>query len=191
MKKGVLLFLIFLLIMPIAFADITIKTDQNIYNLRNDIKASVSVLQSNNFEGLFKLTLSCENYKLQYFYSTPISLEANFRTAIDMKDPLKTTSSMLGNCTIIGNLVTNENLIIEEEQSNSFSITDQLTVLPVKSKIASLPAEAIQVTGIINEAFGNNVITATTSIKLDNLSSTVDAADGKFNATINLPKNIK
>ncbi|MBI2652610.1 hypothetical protein HYX00_04045, partial [Candidatus Woesearchaeota archaeon] len=177
--------------MPIAFADITIKTEQNIYNLRNDIKASVSVLQSNNFEGLFKLTLSCGNYKLQYFYSTPISLEANFRTAIDMKDPLKTTSSMLGNCTIIGDLVTNDNLVIEEEQSNSFSITDQLTVLPVKNKIESLPAEAIQVTGIINEAFGNNVLKSLTKIMLDNNSYTIDAVDGRFSLDLEIPKNIK
>ena len=107
MKKGVLFFLMLLLIIPIAFADITIKTDQNIYNIGNKIKASASVLQSNNFEGLFKLTISCENYKLQYFL-TPISLEANFRTAVGVPE-LVATSSMLGSCNIIGDLVTNDN----------------------------------------------------------------------------------
>ena len=43
--KKYCLFFIFLLIAPIAFADITIQTDQNIYNLGNKMKASVSVLQ--------------------------------------------------------------------------------------------------------------------------------------------------
>ena len=67
MKKGVLLFLITLLIVPSAFADIAITTDQPVYNLGNRIKASASVLQDNPFEGLFQLTISCDNYKLQYF----------------------------------------------------------------------------------------------------------------------------
>lgn len=189
MKKGVLFLLIFFLTIPIVLADITIKTEQNVYNLGNKIKASASVLQSNNFEGLFKLTLSCVNYKLQYFL-TPISLEANFRTAVNVPE-LAVTSSMLGNCTLIGDLVTNDNLIVEEKESNSFSVTNQLTVLPVKSKITALPAESIQIVGVINEAFGNNVLKASTKIILDNNSYTIDAIDGKFNLTLDIPKNIK
>ena len=189
MKKGVLLFLMLLLIVPIVFADITIKTDQNIYNLGNKIKASASVLQSNNFEGLFKLTISCGNYKLQYFL-TPISLEANFRTAVSVPE-LVATSSMLGSCNIIGDLLTNDNLIIEEKESNSFEVTNQLTVLPVNSKITSLPGDKIQITGIVNEAFGNNVLKAETKITLDNNSYTIDAIDGKFNLSLELQNNIK
>src|SRR3989338_5265788 len=116
MKKGVL-FLLFILIIPYIFADITITTDQSIYNLGNKIKASASVVQSNNFDGLFKLTISCGNYKLEYFL-TPISLEANFRTAVQVPE-LAVTSSMLGKCTLIGDLVTNDNFVVEEKQSNS------------------------------------------------------------------------
>lgn len=189
MKKGALLFLMIFLIMPVALADITMQTDQNTYNIGSKIKASASVMQANNFDGLFKLTISCGNYKLQYFL-TPVSLEANFRTALDVPD-VAVTSSMLGNCTLVGDLVTNDNFIVEEKNSNSFSATNELSVLPVKSKITALPAESIQITGIINEAFGNNILKASTKIVLDNSSYTINAVDGKFNLTLEIPKNIK
>ena len=189
MKKSVLLFLLSLLIVPIAFADITIQTDQNIYNIGNKIKASASVLQDNNFDGLFKLTISCGNYKLQYFL-TPISLEADFRTAVNVPE-LAATDSMLGNCTITGDLVTNDNLAIEEKESNNFGITNQLVVLPVRTKVTAFPGDSILISGIVNEAFGNNVLKAATKIVLDDNSYAVDAIDGKFNLTIELAKSIK
>lgn len=188
MKKGVLLFLV-LLAMPVAFADITITTDQSIYNLGNNIKVSASVLQPNNFEGLFKLTLSCGNYRLQYFVR-PVILEANFRTAVNVEE-LPIQSSMLGNCTITGDLTTNDDLIIEEKNSNNFGITRQLMVLPIHSKIISSPGDSIFMAGIINDAFGNNILKATTKITLNNESYSTDTINGKFNLTIELPKNIK
>ena len=175
--------------MPVALADITIQSEQNTYNIKNDIKISASVLQDKNFDGLFKLTLSCGNYKLQYFYSTPISLEANFRTARNVELPA--TPPMLGNCILIGDLMTNENLIVEEKESNTFGVTDQLIVLPVNSKITALPGDSLQIAGIIDEAFGNNVLKATTEVTLDNDSYTIDALDGKFNLTLQIPENVK
>ena len=188
MKKAILL-LMLLLILPAAFADITITTEQSIYNLGNKIKVSASVLQAGSFEGLFKLAISCTDYRLEYFL-TPISLEANFRTAVNVPE-LVATSSMLGDCTITGDLTTNDNLAIEEKNSNTLQITRQLAILPVNSKITALPGDSILVSGIINEAFGNNVLKASAKITLDNNTYAIDAADGKFNLTINIPKNIK
>lgn len=187
--KKVILFSIILLMMPIALADITITTEQSAYNLGNKIRASASILQPNNFEGLFRLTLSCGNYKLQYFL-TPISLEANFRTAVSVPDVMA-TQQMLGNCAIVGDLLTNDNLIVEEKESNRFEVTNQLTVLPVNDKIISLPGEVIQVNGVVNEDFGNNVLKASTKVTLDNNSYYIDAVDGKFNLTFEIQNNIK
>ena len=187
--RKVILFLMFFLIVPVTFADITIRTDQNIYNLGNKIKASASVLQDKNFDGLFKLTISCGNYKLQYFL-TPISLEANFRTAVNVPE-LAATESMLGNCTLTGDLVTNNNLVIEEHDSNNFGITNQLAMLPVKTKITAFPSGTILISGVINEAFGNNILKAAAKIALDNNSYAIDAIDGKFNLTLELARNIK
>ncbi len=189
MKKVILLFFIPLFILHFAFAEITIQTDQNIYNLGDKIKASASVAEDKSFEGLFKLTLSCGNYKLLYLLK-PISLEANFRTAVNV-DELPSTNSMLGNCTITGDLVTNDNLAVEEKESNSFGVTNQLIILPVKAYVKAFPGDTITVSGIVNEAYGNNVLKARTKIMLDNNSYEINAIDGKFNLTLELAKTIK
>ena len=187
--KKYCLFLIFLLVVPITFADITIQTDHDIYNLGNKLKASASVLQDKEFEGLFKMTILCGAYSLQYF-TTPVSLETNSRTALDVPD-LTLTPQMLGNCSLTGNLATNENLMVEQKQSNNFEVTNQLNVLPINNIITALPGESIQVVGVVNEAYGNNVLKASTKIVLDEIAYPMEAIDGKFSLSIPLPKNVK
>ena len=187
--KKYYLFLIFILIMPSALADITITTDQPIYNFGNKIKASASALQDKDFEGLFKLAISCGIYNLQYF-TTPVTLEANSRTALNVPD-LTASQQMLGNCTMTGQLTTNDNSLIEQKTSSGFEVTNQLNVLPINTKITSMPSDSILITGVVNEAFGTNVLKAVTRIVLDNSTYTTDAVDGKFSETVSLPKNIK
>ncbi|HLC61258.1 MAG TPA: hypothetical protein VJJ52_07575 [Candidatus Nanoarchaeia archaeon] len=189
MKKFYLLFLISLLSIPVSFADISIQTDQEIYNLRNNIKVSASVLESSNFEGLFKLDIACSNYKLQYFI-TPISLESNSRTAVSVPE-LTVTSSMIGSCTIAGTLATTEETVVGKQNSNYFGVTNLLTVLPVNAKIKALPGDTIQVAAVVNEAYGNNVLKAPTKITLDSNVYPVDVADGRLNFDIVVPKNIR
>ena len=186
--KKLMFLLMFLAIIPAVFADITIKTSQNVYNIGNGIGASASVLRVNSFEGLFKLAIGCGDYKLDYFL-TPVNLEANFMTAINIPE-LTASKSMTGNCTLTGSLMS-ENQIVEQASSSGFGITDQLSILPIQSKITALPADLILIAGVVNEAFGNNVLKATANVALENLSSTIDAVDGKFNVTIKIPKNIK
>ncbi len=187
MKKVLPFFIVFFL-MPIVLAEITITSDQHVYNLGNKIQAYASVLRDSNFDGLFKLTLTCENYKLNYFL-TPISLESNFRTAIEVPE-FAATSPMLGKCAITGDLLTNENHVVEEKLSDGFAITDQLSVRPVNAKITALPGATILIAGIVNEAFGNNVVKASAEVILDNTSYPVNAVDGKFNLTLQLPTHI-
>ena len=187
--KRVFLFLMLFLIIPSVLADIEIKTDQSIYNLKNRIGVSASVLQDNNFEGLFKLTLKCDNYNLQYFL-TPVNLEANFRTAIDIPE-LTVTQSMLGKCALSGELSTNENSAVEQKQSGSFAVTYKLTVLPVNSEVAASPGSEIEITGIVNEAFGSNVPKGTVKITLDGSSYDAEIDNGKFDSILKLQSNIK
>ncbi|MEK6946690.1 MAG: hypothetical protein AABX32_03720, partial [Nanoarchaeota archaeon] len=166
-----------------------IQTDQNIYNLRNNIKVSASVLESSNFEGLFKLTIVCSDYRLQYI-TKPITLESNSRTAVSVEE-LPVTSSMLGNCTVTGALTTTEGTVVEAQDSNYFGVTNLLTVLPVNAKITALPGDTIQIAAVVNEAYGNNVLKAPTKITLDSGIYPVDAADGRLNFNIVVPRNIK
>ena len=188
MKKYCILFLFFALI-PSIFADISIQTNQPVYNLGNKIQASASVIYSSDFEGLFKLTISCPEQRLQYF-TTPISLEGNSRTALQVPE-LTSSSSMLGNCNIIGELATNNNLPLAQGNSNPFEVTYNLIVLPVNEKITSLPGHEIRITGIVNEANGNNVLKATVKVELDGNTHPAEATDGKFNLAIALPNSIK
>ena len=187
--KKYYLFLMILLTIPYAFADIIVATDQSVYNFGNKIKASASILQDKNFDGFLKLSIVCGSYKLNYFL-TPISLEPNFRTAASVPEVVA-TPSMHGNCTITADLTTDETNIIEEKQSNSFSVTNQLNVLAVKSKITSLPSDTIHVAGVVNEAAGNNVLKAAAHATLDGQSHPIEIIDGKFNITLDLAKNIK
>ena len=187
--KKILYFLIVLMAIPITFADISMKTDQPIYNLGDKVSASASVLSSSNFEGLFKLTISCGNYNLPYFI-TPVNLEANFRTAITVPE-LAATSAMMGNCTLIGGLTTNDNSVVEEKESMGPEVTDQLNILPIQGKITSLPADTVLAAGVVNEAYGNNVLKASVKIKLDSESYSAEAVDGKFTLNVPLANNIK
>src|SRR3989344_3785883 len=189
MKKYHLFFLMLLAIMPLTFADIAIQTNQPVYNLGNKIQASASVIYSSDFEGLFKLTISCPEQRLQYF-TTPISLEGNSRTALQVPE-LTSSSSMLGNCNIIGELATNNNLPLAQGNSNPFEVTYNLIVLPVNEKITSLPGQEIRITGIVNEAHGNNVLKASVKGELDGNAHPAEAIDRKFNLAIALPNSIK
>ena len=186
--KKVMLLLLFIVLCPSAFAEITIKTSQSIYNLGNGIGASASVLRGNSFEGLFKLAIECGDYKLDYFL-IPISLEPDFVTAINIPD-ITASKLMIGKCNLVG-AITSDSQTVDQSNSNEFKVTDKLSILPVQSKITAFPSDSIQMTGIVNEAFGNNVLKATTVITLGNMSTTIDTIDGKFNATIKIPKNIK
>ncbi|MEK6983390.1 MAG: hypothetical protein AABX33_02360 [Nanoarchaeota archaeon] len=189
MKKIPLSLILVLVFLPIVYADITLLASQNTYNLGNEIAASASALQDKNFEGLFKIALLCNNYKLEYFL-TPISLDANFRTAISVPE-LIVTSAMLGDCLIKGEILTNDNLIIEQKESNSFNVTAKLNIVPAKSHLTSSPGAKIQLAGAVNGAFGNNVLKAVIIMELDNSSHNLDLVDGNYNVTIEIPKNIK
>ena len=189
MKKGYLPLLIIFLIIPLVNADISIKTDQTIYNLGNKIKVSASVLHDEDFEGFFKLAIKCENYKLEYFL-TPINLEANFRTAVNVPE-LAVLPLMIGKCAVVGDLLTNNNLAVEEKESNGFGITNRLLVLPVNSKITSLPGDIIQIAGVVNEAYGNNALKPSIKVVLDSNSYSIDGVGGKFSLTLDISKKIK
>ena len=189
MKKVFLLFLLALALIPAAFADIALTTDQTSYNLGNKIKASATVEQSSEFEGFFRMTLSCGAYKMQYFM-TPVTLEANFATALNVPE-LPATASMMGDCAITGELATNDNSIVEQKKSALFKVIDQLSIANFKDKITALPGENIDVTGFVKESFGNYELKASAKITLDDETYEAEVKDGKFTLPISLKKDIK
>src|SRR3989344_6842471 len=190
MGKSVLLLLIIavLFVLPFTYAEISIEADQGSYNLGSKISVSASVLQNAKFEGFFKLSLACENYNLDFFLM-PVSLEAGFRT--DVNSPSITAKDqMKGNCRIVGKLFNDESAL-EEKSSEVFEVTDELLILPVNSKITELPGKTVEITGVLNQKFGNNVEKGSVEILLEGVSYSAEASEGRFLQEINIPPDIK
>ena len=186
MKKIALL--LFFLILPSALADIAVIPQQHAYNLGNKLKASASVL-SDSFEGLFKISLVCDNYDIQYFV-TPLSLESGYRTALYVPE-LQITPPMLGTCKVTATLSTNNGTAMEEKPSSTFLVTRDLSILPTDDYVSSLPGKLIKLVGVLNEAFGNNVLNATILARIDNFTSASLVDDGTYEIGILLPPDIK
>ena len=72
--KRISCFLFWLLLLSRLFADISLTTDQPSYNLGNKIKASATDPNKTQNLKVFKMTLSCGTYKIQYFM-TPVALK--------------------------------------------------------------------------------------------------------------------
>ncbi len=189
MRKYIVMIAAFLLLTPLSLADIAIETNQQVYSLGNKIKTSASVFTGQAFEGLFRLTLSCEKYSIQY-YLIPISLEPGFRTAIDVPD-ITAAGRMMGKCKMIGELLTNENSVAEKYETKHFKVAGSLIVLLVNEHVAALPSETIKITGIVNEASGNNLAKGSAKISLGSESHESEISDGKFDFSLKIPEQIK
>lgn len=191
-KRGLTILISFILLAlfpSLATAELSIKTDQSIYNIGNSLKTFASVSYHENFEGLFGLTMQCKYTKLSYFL-TPISLESNFMTAVNVPD-LSASASMLGGCTILGELMTDKKLVIDRKESDSFNVTNSLMLIPLKNNMTALPGDTIRVLGVVEEAFGNSALKSSVNLKLEEKTFTAKTEDGRFNFTLDVPKNIK
>lgn len=126
MKKTILI--VFFLILPIAFAEVSVKQDLNNYNLGDKISVSASAIEDDDLDGFFKATLECTNYLMQYFV-TPISLEKNFRTVIDVP-ALTVIKDMLGTCKIKAaiNSLKGVNESTDEKYTDEFKVKNELNV---------------------------------------------------------------
>ena len=188
MKKGALIILLFLLL-PSAFAEMKVTSEQPVYNLGNKIKALVSVMPESSFEGFFRAAISCGDYRIDYFL-TPLTLESNFRTAVEVP-MLAVTSQMIGECIIIAELVTDSDGITDQSPSNVFTVTDKLNVLPLDPKAEAFPSDTVKVAAVVNEANGNNILKGNAKITLDGAESGAEITDGRFDTSLLLPGNIK
>ncbi len=189
MKKAFFVFFLGLLLIPFAVAEIKLHTDQPVYNIGNRIKAYGSVSHVDSFEGLFKLYIECGQYSLEYF-RTPLPLESGFTTALTIPE-IPAADNMLGSCNLKGELVTNENDIIQQGISEKFEITGTLKIFPINPEITSFPGEKIQMTAVVNEASGHNLIKGFGTISLDNESFEANIHDGSLKHYIQLSPTIE
>ncbi|MBL7054306.1 hypothetical protein ISS05_00945 [Candidatus Woesearchaeota archaeon] len=174
MKKGTLI-IIFFLILPVIAAEISIKQNNGNYNLGDKISVSASVIEDEDVTGFFKVSLECTNYAMQYFV-TPISLEKNFRTNINVPD-LTATKDMLGSCSIEADLEGNDGTV-DVEHTLGFRVKKELNVSCESSE--AIPGKDIKISCIAKKISLDPVQAGTANLNYDGNEFTTNVEDGIF-----------
>src|SRR3989338_6427154 len=118
MKKTCAVFpFLLILLVSSALAEITITTDQHIYNLGNRIIPSVSIKEA-SMDGSFRIEIECQKYRMLVFL-TPVTLEEGYATALNVPE-LSVSPSMNGACRLNSQLTNIEGFIVKEKVSQSF-----------------------------------------------------------------------
>lgn len=136
-----------LILIPFAFADITITNLQRTYTLGEKIQAVFEITPENSSAtGIFKASLECDDYKLDYFANMVelVNGKQTFNTG------LKTSEQMIGNCRIKTSFISFDNKKIFSDDSDKFAITNKLEITFSLNKEEFFPGEevAVSVSGL-------------------------------------------
>ena len=186
-KNYALALIILLISLPTAFSKIDITTNQNIYNVGNSISVMATLLREDTFDGLLRLDLVCDRHSFQ-FYLTPISLDKNYRTGIEVP-AFKATAQMLGTCLIEGSILEG-NSIIEATKSSNFEVSQMLYIFSATETIEAMPSDSINFGGDIKDAFGNVPSGPVLTIDFDDAVYDAYIVNGGYSANIKIPATI-
>jgi len=186
--KAVFLSILFLFLMPFVFSTIEVELPEKYsYNLGDGIVASVSIIEDQDYSGFLKAILECGKYKLQY-YTTPLNLEANFRTQIQVPE-LPLFESMKGNCNIEAEFEDTEGDKISRAESKTFIVTDELNI-STNDIIYVLPNEKIELEGIVKKNNGENLDTGDVKISFNNKEFDTKVEFGNFKFSLALDPDL-
>jgi hypothetical protein len=192
MKLGILV-AIMLLILPIAYADISIKKLQSSYNLGEEIslEVKVSILNlTSDFQGFLKADINCTSYNTNC-YKAPFRIAKGDKIAISRLPGLRLFSNMKGKCSVIAILENFEGSFSEAEYSDDFEVTDELHIAIRESNLTVNPGEELVLKASVYNARNDlvgGIINASVSGK-EIASSNVPASNFVFKVPI--PKDIK
>jgi len=151
MKKRAFI-MVFFLLLPAVFATIDVQQGEDNYNIGDKISVSVSVIEDVDVDGFFKAKIECTGYTMQYFV-TPISLEKNFRTSVNIPD-LTATKDMIGSCKI-------KAIVEEAEGAVDSAYTDEFEVeniLDISCETdEAIPGKETEVSCIVKKLSGEIV----------------------------------
>ncbi|MBN2454589.1 hypothetical protein JXB11_03515 [Candidatus Woesearchaeota archaeon] len=148
MSKKTSAIMAFLLAVAMAFpasAEILQEYDlMESYSLGQALEAEYSVSSESVFDGIFRVSLVCGDYGLEY-YTMPVSLIANETT--NVKPPAISLSKYaIGDCVVKASLCGFDNSLIEQSESDSFKVSSNYPII-VKSDISEVkPGENIEIT---------------------------------------------
>lgn len=183
-KRALVLNFLLLLIIPIAFAEITITLpEKNSYNLGDKIVPEVSIKVESDYDGFFKLLISCDNYNMQY-YTIPLSLEANLRVQLTVPE-LSLSKSMATQCNLKSNFDTVDGENVDTEWSKDFFVTDELDII-LDSDFEAEPGKDVVISGKVTKKGSEVLPKGEAKISFKGKEETVDVANGKFEHAIHL-----
>ena len=175
---------LFFILMPLVFGEINIAIpEKEVYNLGEKIGASVSIIEDQDYEGFLKAIINCKDYGLQY-YTTPLSIEANFRTQIQIPE-LPSFASMKGNCNIRAEFEGINGAKISKADSNSFFVTDELNISTSKI-INVLPTENVILEGVVKKINSDDLEAGNVKISFRNKEFDTNVEFGNFNYSLAL-----
>jgi len=130
--KKIALVALFLVILPLTYAEINVDVLLDYYNIGDVIGVSASVLPEADINGFIKFTLRCESTTVPY-YLTPIDLQEGFRTQVEVPD-LTAMDEMEGMCSIASELFAVDNKLVDGAVSKQFEVSDGLEIILVKEE---------------------------------------------------------
>lgn len=184
MKKRAFI-IIFFLLLPVVFAEIGIQQDESNYNLGDKISLSVSVVEDVDVNGFFKAVAECTNYVMQYFV-TPISLEKNFRTSINVPD-LTVTKDMLGSCKIKAIIEETEGAI-DSGYTEEFEIEKRLDISCEGDD--AIPGKEVEISCIVKKLSGEAVSDGTIRLNYRKKEFTGELEAGVFSFSIPVAEDV-
>jgi len=145
MKKRAFI-IIFFLLLPAVFAGIDVQQNEDKYNLGDKISVSASVIEDVGVDGFFKAKIECTGYAMQYFV-TPISLEKDFRTSVNIPD-LTATKDMLGSCKVQAIIEESEGAV-DSGYTDDFEVENNLDISCESDE--AVPGEEVEVSCIVKK----------------------------------------
>jgi len=183
MKKSLLVMLLCLVIMltPAISAEIILNEPKQIYNVGDEI--FVSVLVSEIKDEPLRLELVCSEAREPFYISYMHERSVDVYFMISKK---KFDSGLRGECKIIASYGN------ETQTTNEFNITNLIEVEVMLNDKQFLPGASLMLNGNAKKLNGKPVEgIATIKIEGTNIARQVLVHDGKFQANLSLPENMR
>lgn len=188
LKKYALFLIISIIAIPMAFAEITISLPQkDIYSLGEKITPEISIKESQDYNGFFKLNLVCDNYDMQYF-AIPLSVEAESRRVVEAAE-LTLFEPIIGECTIKAAFDGNDGSHIDSESSDDFEVMNTLKIATNES-LEGNPGEDVLIVADISKASGEP-FSGEVETDFNGQLSKAEADSGRLEQMITIPLDME
>ncbi len=183
-KAQIILPLLLLSFIPLAFAEMQLSLPENMnYNLGGKLSPEVSIKLDSAYSGLFKMSIVCTSYNLQY-YTLPLDVESGFRTQIEVP-PLPLSRPMLGGCKLRADFDSINGEAIDSAESEAVIVEKELYI-NLSSSLIVKPGDELPISGRVIKYNGNLLEKGNAEIIFGGMQYNVEIASGNVDHKINI-----